>query len=1273
MPIAIIVFILGVRSLSAVDTQSGSSSSSGGGSSAAARPLEYQIFEELPVGSFVADVRQDIRNLTSSSRNSSSSSSGAEDLDATPPLRHRFTFRHPSAHPYRLFSVDERRGVIRTAQTIDRETVCRGGGVGGQSGGPPMGSPSSTSSSCALTLDVIVRPSPSVVKVVVNVLDVNDHSPRFSADRLTIAVTESTLPGALFLLPTADDADGGVLGVQEYRLVWNDDDGGGGTGGAVLPFELRVTDQPDGSKDVRLRLTGSLDRERRDRYDGVAVLAVDGGRPTPKTGSVVVRIDVIDANDNAPVFKRAVYEVRLVENAPASTTVAVVRATDADAGANAAIVYGFAAATQRAHGDAFGIDGRTGVVYVRRGGDDVDYERVQVYQLTVTATDRGDGGGGAGGGSSTADGSAGIASLSGFAKVVVRVVDVNDNAPAIAVNVLTGSDAAEVRENAEPGAFVAHVAVRDADSGRNGEVECFIDATSATGEEAAPTAVTDAVPEAGRRTFLSSSSSLFRLEQLHVDAAAAEYKITTAAFLDREYRSTYSIALTCRDRGEPTPLTSRRRVDVRVLDENDNSPTIQSPPPRQQHHHKHHQHHHHQQNGSDDDDDAIIVHIRENSAAGTHVTTIAATDADEGRNAAIVYRLAAASLVASTADDDDETANGEDVLIIDSATGRVTTAVGATFDHERRSAYRFVVTATDGGDEPRSTNRSLILMIVDVDDERPRFERVAYFATVAENRSPGDVVGRVTAVDADLTSAFRVVRYAIVGRDDADASAAFDVDAETGEISTTRRLDRETRSVYTLTVTASSSNVDDSDDLRSSSDWERPLRRKRRLRRRATAKMTSSVNVTVQVEDVNDCRPQFLFPVPGRRPTAVEIFPVPSSSSSPASNSISDGGSSLASTRATPAMGGPVAAVDGTLVARLVATDDDEGANAELRYAIAGGNDAGEFRIDALTGVITISGELQPSTSIVHLRRLVVTAHDGGVPPLMSVAELDVLVNNSLLLRAAAAIPSIPEVKERGAAVAGVNVGAMRLDSGGVVVVVGSVVAALIIVACAVLAAVCVRRRYRRRRRQQRSVSAAADDVKKPPSPELSPPFSGVWETTANGGSTASSFSGGIGAGVGRRRPRAHLVHASTCVVSGGCGGGVPVRSSASSCGRRTDGEGSDTSSNGGGSSVSSGGAGGRRRQRLPPTAVGCSKCCGGGSAAAGMRMLASGAEDVEDDDDKPSACESRLLEASCQYLSLLYCIIISILFLCKISYYHHHLFVLSRFDVRDSDWPCLC
>lgn len=159
-----------------------------------------------------------------------------------------------------------------------------------------------------------------------------------------------------------------------------------------------------------------------------------------------------DANDNSPQFDRSAYDAEISETSPVDTTILRLHADDPDHGLNGVVVYRLARRPgQRAA--PFAVDNRTGEIYLTGG---LDFEQQRTYQLTVVASDLG------------------VGSLPAYARVNVRVLDENDNVPDVLVNPLTESGRVEVMENAEVGAFAAYVAMRDADSGKNGVAECHV-------------------------------------------------------------------------------------------------------------------------------------------------------------------------------------------------------------------------------------------------------------------------------------------------------------------------------------------------------------------------------------------------------------------------------------------------------------------------------------------------------------------------------------------------------------------------------------------------------------------------------------------------------------------------------------------------------------------------------------------------------------------------------------------------------------------------------
>jgi len=447
--------------------------------------LKYRLEEEKEVGMYVGNVRKDthLANLYSD--------------DVMDKLQFRFLRQHQQPLP---FSVDIDTGVITTSGRVDRDVICPG------------------AETCDVKLDVAVQPAQyfRVIRVTITILDINDNAPRFPDAVVNFRILESTVVRTGLVLPAAVDPDSPEFSVRGYRDVTHSD-----------TFDLREIRKPDstsGSRELRLVLVRPLDRERVERYQ-LKIMAVDGGTPA-RSGVVDVFVDVLDVNDNSPVFERHEYEATIVENAPPRTVVARVVANDADSGPNGEIVYEFSSLTRNSFGHIFAVTNTSGDVYVT---GPVDYEERTAYQLVVVARDRGP------------------ESVATSVTVTVKVTDTNDNAPEINVDTLTGnSGVAVASEDAEPDTFVAHVAVSDRDSGSAGQVDCVV------------------------------SDSHFRLKPMSSGDDGDEYQLVTAAKLDRESRASYDVGIVCRDRG-PEPRERVERVKISVTDVNDNDPQFRYP------------------------------------------------------------------------------------------------------------------------------------------------------------------------------------------------------------------------------------------------------------------------------------------------------------------------------------------------------------------------------------------------------------------------------------------------------------------------------------------------------------------------------------------------------------------------------------------------------------------------------------------------------------------------------------------------------------------------
>ncbi|NXY12249.1 PCDGH protein, partial [Pteruthius melanotis] len=371
-------------------------------------------------------------------------------------------------------------GNLYVNERLDREEMC------------------GESPTCSVSFEALVHNPLNVFHVEVDIEDVNDNAPRFLRENLQLEINEFTSPGARFYLGVAGDADVGSNSLQGYELEANE------------YFAVEVKESQDGSKFAELVLRHSLDREKEQRLS-LVLTALDGGDP-PRTGTAQLWINVTDANDNPPVFAQDRYRVSLREDAPLGSVVLNVSATDADAGTNAHITYGFGEMPAKVL-QKFLLDSERGIITLQEA---LDFEDTRAFSLAVQARDGGE--------------------HFDTAKVIITVTDVNDNAPELTVS----SAVSAISEDAPPGTVVALLHVQDGDSGANGDVRCSLDGD---------------VP--------------FRLEKSYEDY----YRVVTAQKLDREEISEYNVTVRAADGGSP-PLQSSAVLSLRVLDVNDNAPVF---------------------------------------------------------------------------------------------------------------------------------------------------------------------------------------------------------------------------------------------------------------------------------------------------------------------------------------------------------------------------------------------------------------------------------------------------------------------------------------------------------------------------------------------------------------------------------------------------------------------------------------------------------------------------------------------------------------------------
>ncbi|XP_060751261.1 protocadherin beta-16-like isoform X42 [Tachysurus vachellii] len=372
-------------------------------------------------------------------------------------------------------------GNLVVAETIDREKLC------------------GSKISCTLNYELVLENPLDVHRISLHIQDINDNAPRFPNERIMFDIRESAVKGERFPLDEAHDSDIGQNTVQGYSLEINNH------------FVLSVKENAEGGKYAELVLDKELDREQTKEID-LIFTATDGGSPQ-RSGTAVIHINVLDANDNTPVFSQSVYKVTLAENAALGAEVVTVSATDADEGVNGEVSYEFSRISDTAS-KLFSIDKVTGKVTVN---GNIDYEEETSYEMRVQAKD-----------------GPGLAST---AKMIIDITDVNDNAPRI----ITKSLNDPIPENSVTGTEVAIINIQDNDSGDNRKFRCSI-------QENVP----------------------FRLNP----SIKNYFSLVTTSLLDREKEPDYNITITATDAGSP-PLSTSITIHLTVSDVNDNPPVFE--------------------------------------------------------------------------------------------------------------------------------------------------------------------------------------------------------------------------------------------------------------------------------------------------------------------------------------------------------------------------------------------------------------------------------------------------------------------------------------------------------------------------------------------------------------------------------------------------------------------------------------------------------------------------------------------------------------------------
>uniref|UniRef100_A0A6I8NC15 Cadherin domain-containing protein n=1 Tax=Ornithorhynchus anatinus TaxID=9258 RepID=A0A6I8NC15_ORNAN len=431
-------------------------------------------------------------------------------------------FRAVSQGRRDYLEVNLQNGILFVNSRIDREELC------------------GRSPACSIHLEVIVDKPLRVDHVEVEVKDINDNPPVFPTTEQRLFILESRIQDSRFPLEGAVDADIGANADLTYQLSPNE------------YFSLDSKTNGDDARSLELVLKKALDREETSEHR-LLLTATDGGKPE-LTATVQVLVSVLDANDNAPDFVKSIYNVRLLENVANGTLVIKLNATDADEGINKEFDYRFSALVPAGVRAKFKVDPDTGEIRVR---GELDFEENSIFEMNVEAVDKSS------------------FPLTGHCKVIVKLIDVNDNVPEITVTSLS----LPVREDAPPGTVMALISVSDRDSGANGQVTCTL-----------------APP--GPFGLVSTFKNY--------------YSLVLQGPVDREKVAAYELRVTARDGGDPA-LEATASVSVAIADVNDNAPAFAQP--------------------------VYTVLVKENNPPGSHIFTVSARDPDAQENALVSYSL----------------------------------------------------------------------------------------------------------------------------------------------------------------------------------------------------------------------------------------------------------------------------------------------------------------------------------------------------------------------------------------------------------------------------------------------------------------------------------------------------------------------------------------------------------------------------------------------------------------------------------------------------------
>uniref|UniRef100_A0A8C2CUR5 Protocadherin-16 n=1 Tax=Cyprinus carpio TaxID=7962 RepID=A0A8C2CUR5_CYPCA len=797
------------------------------------------------------------------------------------------------------FIIDPVTGIITTTTKLDYETDPKPSikVVATDGGQPPL-------SSTAL--------------VEIDLQDSNDNEPVFGSSFYNVSIKENTSAGTCFLEVKAGDADGGSFGAITYSI---------GSGPASAPPSQFTINKETG----QICTSVALDRdEGSDSFD-FTVTATDGGG---LTSSANVKVSLVDINDNRPTFYPVNYAVSLSTQSMPGTSVVRVTAQDPDAGTNGKVTYH---TVPDGGSNFFTLNKDTGVISLSRS---LHGKANSVITMVITARD---------GGGLTAPVNARVNISVVAGSVAPPVFEQTQYFFTVSEDVLRGTEVGVVRASGRNGVskdVTYTISAGDPDGyfmvdPETGalrtslpldhesrpffdlEIQARSGSPPAFGETRVRVTIAD-VNDNAPIFFPSSSESLllpeatkmgtvvYRVQaedrdsgpngQLSFDLMSAQRtfgverssgEIRLIGSLSYDSVPRYDLQVIAKDSGAPQ-LSATFSLVVHIQAEDDQGPVF--------------------------DTMTYRVELKENTALNTNFLQVRALNRDPSGNGGSSKGSTPSSTLAYRLRPDGDAAGFG--IAPDSGWLFVKSAL----DREAKDIYLLTVLATSGsGHLGKSGSATVRVSVTDENDNSPRLSQERVFLAVRENLPAGTGFGRVSATDRDAGLNSRLA-YRLLHTD-----RYFQINSQTGEISTRAALDREQQSSYQLIVVVQ--------------DGGTPPR-----------SATGTAHITLL--DENDNAPAFSHTQPGR-----EIL--------------------IQVQEGLPA---------GSLLGTLHAKDPDEGENGTIFYSLSGSR-AERFSLNPNSGELRSSSPLRRAEKAEY--SFTVTATDRGAPSQSSSTALLIQVIGS--------------------------------------------------------------------------------------------------------------------------------------------------------------------------------------------------------------------------------------------------------------------------------------